>query len=423
MITEAERRFMNETQKQADVVIVGGGLVGAALAALLGEAGVAVTVIDARPGPIDSERVGNGQPAQRVSALTPISQQLLEGLSVWSWMASRRVSPYTGMQVWEAEGSGEINFDAEQAGTPVLGHIVENEVTLAALERRLAELPTVTQVFAARLDALQTTGQGQRITLGDGQQFIAPLVVAADGARSRLRELAGIDTHAHETGQAALVTTVRVEREHAGVARQSFLASGPLAFLPLVVEGDEHYCSIVWSTAPDQAERLCALPREALGKALAEAFEYRLGAVEVVAAAVSFPLTQRHAERYVEPGLALVGDAAHSIHPLAGQGVNLGFMDAAVLAEELLEARRRGAGLGDVRILSRYSRRRRGDNAAMLALMDGFRLLFGAKHPALRLARNVGLSGVDRLTPLKRLLMHQAIGERGRLPVSCRLSR
>ena len=411
---------MSEEQSRAEVIVVGAGMVGAALAALLGEAGMAVTVLDARPGPIDSDGVGRGQPAQRVSALTPVSQRLLTGLAVWPWMIARRVSPYTGMQVWEAEGSGEINFNAEQAGTPVLGHIVENEVTLAALEKRLAELPSVTQIFNARLDALQTTANGQQVTLGDGRQFAAPLVVAADGARSRLRELAGIGVHARETGQAALVTTVRTEREHAGVARQNFLPSGPLAFLPLTVEGDDHFCSIVWSTTPEQAERLCALPRDALGKALADAFEYRLGEVDVTDTAVNFPLTQRHAEHYVEAGLALVGDAAHSIHPLAGQGVNLGFMDAAVLAEELIEARHRGAGLGDVRILSRYARRRRGDNTAMLALMDGFRLLFGAKHPALRLARNLGLSGVDRMTPLKRLLMRQAIGERGRLPASCR---
>ncbi|HET8789602.1 MAG TPA: UbiH/UbiF/VisC/COQ6 family ubiquinone biosynthesis hydroxylase, partial [Modicisalibacter sp.] len=341
-------------------------------------------------------------------------------LGVWPTMAARRVTPYRGMQVWDGEGSGEIAFDADQAGTPVLGHIVENDVILTALEARLAELPSVTQVFGARLSALQTTALGRRLILDDGRRFIAPLVVGADGARSQLRELAEIAVHSRDTGQAALVTTVRTERAHAGVARQVFLASGPLAFLPLSVEGDDRYCSIVWSTHPSEAERLCSLSRTALNDALARAFEWRLGGVEVLDDAVMVPLTQRHAEHYVETGLALIGDAAHSIHPLAGQGVNLGFMDAAVLAEELIEARRRGASLGDTRILSRYSRRRRGDNTAMLALMDGFRLLFGAKHPALRLARNMGLSGIDRVTPLKRLLMRQAIGERGRLPASCR---
>ncbi|SDL54959.1 2-octaprenylphenol hydroxylase [Modicisalibacter muralis] len=411
---------MKEADCQAEVIVVGGGLVGATLAALLGEAGVAVTVLDARPGPLVDTGIGQGQPARRVSALTPVSQRLFEHLGVWPAMVARRVTPYRGMQVWDGEGSGEIAFDADQAGTPVLGHIVENDVMLAALEARLADLPSVTQVFDARLSALQTTALGRRLILADGRRFIAPLVVGADGARSQLRELAEIAAHSRDTGQAALVTTVRTERPHAGVARQVFLASGPLAFLPLSVEGDDRYCSIVWSTQPAEAERLCGVSRAALGDTLAQAFERRLGDVAVLDDALVVPLTQRHAERYTESGLALIGDAAHSIHPLAGQGVNLGFMDAAVLAEELIEARRRGASLGDTRILSRYSRRRRTDNTAMLALMDGFRLLFGAKHPAVRVARNLGLSGVDRLLPLKRLLMRQAIGERGRLPASCR---
>jgi 2-octaprenylphenol hydroxylase len=178
--------------------------------------------------------------------------------------------------------------------------------------------------------------------------------------------------------------------------------------------------SIVWSTTPEEAERLTGLSADALGQALGAAIEHRLGEVTVVDRALAVPLIQRHAEHYVRPGFALVGDAAHSIHPLAGQGVNLGLMDAAVLAEEVVEGRRRGLSPGDEHVLARYARRRRGDNAAMLALMDGFRLLFGARHPALTLARNLGLSGVDRLGPLKRLLMQQATGHRGRLPAACR---
>ncbi|MFC3283843.1 UbiH/UbiF/VisC/COQ6 family ubiquinone biosynthesis hydroxylase [Litchfieldella rifensis] len=404
---------------QPEVIVVGGGMVGTTLAALLGEAGVAVCVLDARPGPVDGD-AGRGQPAMRVSALTEVSRRLFAHLGVWSAMTARRVTPYTAMQVWDGQGSGEIRFAAEQAGVPTLGHIVENDVILAALEARLAELPAVEQVFDAQVGDLQHDDRGRRVTLKDGRAYSAPLVVAADGARSRLRTLAGIEAEARDTGHRAVVTTVRVALPHAGVARQVFLPTGPLAFLPLTMDGEDRYCSIVWSTTPDEAERLTGLTREALGVALEEAFERRLGRVEVIDAAVSFALAQRHAASYVSSGLALVGDAAHNIHPLAGQGVNLGLMDVAVLAEELLRARSRGAELGDVRVLSRYARRRRGDNAAMLAMMDGFRLLFGARHPAWQLARNLGLSGVDRLTPLKRLLMRQAIGERGRLPASCR---
>lgn len=407
---------------QTEVMIVGGGMVGATLAALLGEAGVRVAVLDARPAPLAQPATPAAEipPSLRVSALTPVSQRLFERLGVWSAMTAQRVTPYTGMRVWDAEGSGEIHFTADQAGVPNLGHIVENDVTLAALEARLAQLPTVEQRFDTRVVGLANDDGGVCLTLDDERMLGASLVVAADGARSRLRDMAGIDTRESDTGHVAVVTTVRIAQPHGGVARQVFLSTGPLAFLPLSVNGEPHYCSIVWSTTPDEATRLLELAPDALGMALAEAFEWRLGAVEVVDDAIGVPLVQRHAADYVTPGLALIGDAAHSIHPLAGQGVNLGLMDAAVLAEELLEARRRGASLGDLRILSRYARRRRGDNASMLALMDAFRQLFGSRHPALTLARNLGLSGVDRLTPVKRLLMRQAIGERGRLPASCR---
>ncbi|WLI74945.1 UbiH/UbiF/VisC/COQ6 family ubiquinone biosynthesis hydroxylase [Halomonas alkalicola] len=395
-------------------------MVGAALACLLGQAGVEVALVDARESLLDHEAVGRGRPGMRVSALTPVSQRLLERLGAWEWMAARRISPYRFMQVWEAEGSGEVSFSAEQAGVAKLGHIVENDVTQAALERRLVALPSVRLLLGARVTGLTDAEGGRCVHLADGRRLVAPLVVAADGARSPLRELAGIETRQRDTGHRAMVTTVKVARPHGEVARQAFLPTGPLAFLPLRLNGESDHCSIVWSTSPEEAERLLGLAPEALGEALAAAIDHRLGEVTVVDRAVAFPLVQRHAERYVLPGLALVGDAAHSIHPLAGQGVNLGLMDAAVLAEELLAARRRGAALGDERVLARYARRRRGDNAGMLALMDGFRLLFGARHPALALARNLGMGAVDRLTPLKRLLLQQATGHRGRLPRTCR---
>ncbi len=418
---DAARDPQGGAEMRAEVVIVGAGMVGAALACLLGEAGVEVALVDAREALLDPEKVGRGQPAMRVSALTPVSQRLLEGLGAWEWMAARRISPYRYMQVWDAEGSGEVSFSADQAGVPILGHIVENDVTLAALERRLGALPSVQPVLGGRVAALEAAeGEARRVRLADGRCLVAPLVVAADGARSPLRELAGINTRERDTGHRALVTTVKVAHAHGEVARQAFLPTGPLAFLPLRLEGDTHHCSIVWSTTPEEAERLERLAPEALGQALAAAIDHRLGEVTVVERTATFPLVQRHAEGYVLPGLALVGDAAHSIHPLAGQGVNLGLMDAAVLAGELLAARRRGVGLGNERWLARYARRRRADNAGMLALMDGFRLLFGARHPALALARNLGMRGVDRLSPVKRLLMQQATGHRGRLPLSCR---
>jgi 2-octaprenylphenol hydroxylase len=408
----------------SDVLIIGGGIVGSTLALLLGEAGWRVTIVDAAPAPEIDETLGQGKPALRVSALTAASQRLLTSLDVWPWLAARRVAAYRGMRVWDAEGSGEIGFDADDVGVDALGHIVENELLLAALARRLQALPSVERLSNVRLTGYVRDAGQAVITLDNGEQRRAPLIVGADGANSPLRGMAGIPVRERDTGQAAVVTTVRTSIGHGGVARQAFLATGPLAFLPLIVEGRDDHCSIVWSTTPGEARRLTALGetdegRAQLGVELAQGLGRRLGDVEVIDGAPHFPITQRHAQRYVDDGLALVGDAAHSLHPLAGQGVNLGLMDAAVLAEEWIRARRRGAPAGDRRILARYERRRRDDNAAMLAAMQGFQRLFGSQQPALRLARNWGLSGVDRLMPVKRLLIRQALGEYGDLPERC----
>ena len=411
-----------------EVVIVGGGMVGASLACLLGVEGIRVLLLDAREAPLDSHNIGRASPAARVSALTPVSQRLLQGLGVWPKVVERRATPYDAMQVWDAAGSGEVNFTADQAGLSVLGHIVENEVVVTALEERLAELPNVEQRFGARVAGLEKqpgphgedATEGYQLVLEDGERLAAPLIVAADGARSPLRDMAGIGYKSEDTGHVAVVTTVKNERSHGGVARQAFVDGCPLAFLPLTVDGDSRYCSIVWSTTPAHAEHLQALSGEALGHELAAGIDHRLGETLAIDRAQALPLTQRHAERYYQPGLVLVGDAAHSIHPLAGQGVNLGLMDAAVLAEEWLLARARGLPAGHTLSLERYARRRRGDNASMLKLMEGFWRLFGASHPALTLARNLGMSGVDRLGLVKRLILQQASGQRGRLPLSCR---
>jgi len=429
----------------SDVLIVGGGVVGSTLALLLGEANWRVTIVDAAPAPEEIDTLGQGKPALRVSALTAASRRLLTTLDVWPWLVSRRVAAYRGMQVWDGEGSGEIRFDAEDVGVDSLGHIVENDLLLAALAQRLQALPNVEWLQEVRLTdyvreseandsetrELNTRepkifGTGHTvITLDNGEQRRAPLIVGADGANSPLRAMAGIPVHERDTGQAAMVTSVRTAVGHGGIARQAFLPTGPLAFLPLTIDSRDDHCSIVWSTTPAEARRLTALGetdegRSQLGIELAQGLGSRLGDVEVIDAAPHFPIIQRHAQRYVDEGLALVGDAAHSLHPLAGQGVNLGLMDAAVLAEEWIRARQRGAPPGDRRILVRYERRRRSENAAMLAAMQGFQQLFGSRQPALRFVRNWGLSGVDRLMPVKRLLIRQALGEYGDLPERCR---
>ncbi|MGP9568614.1 UbiH/UbiF/VisC/COQ6 family ubiquinone biosynthesis hydroxylase [Halomonas sp. AOP5-B2-8] len=410
-----------------EAVIVGGGMVGSALCALLAQAGMRVALVEALPGPVSLKQAASALPAPRVSALTPVSQRLLTHLGAWPAMQQTRITPYRGMQVWDAEGSGDIAFSADEAGVLVLGHIVENAVTLAALNSQVIDHPNVTTFFGTSIQALQRASQkadkqadGDWLVLDDGRQLHAPLIVAADGAHSSLREMAGIEVASDAMQQDAVVTTVQCAKPHGGTARQAFIDGRPLAFLPLTVADDDRYCSIVWSTTPEHAAELCSSSRSALGDALAQALGHRLGSVKVCDQAHRFPLVQRHARQYVQEHFALVGDAAHSIHPLAGQGVNLGLMDAAVLAEEVVHAWQRGAPWGAISTLKRYERRRRFDNAAMLALMKGFKVLFGSHHPVLTLARNLGMSGMNQQVPLKRMLMRQATGERGRLPLTCR---
>lgn len=401
-----------------DAIIVGAGMVGATLCWLLANAGMRVALVEAQSAP--PEHALSELPATRVSALTPVSQRLLTHVGAWPLMANARVTPYRHMQVWDAEGSGEIAFSADEAGVPVLGHIVENDVTLSALHGALARQAKASLYFDAPVAALAAAASGRQLRLANGQTLQAPLIVAADGARSALREMAGIDVVSESMGQEAVVTTVHCEKPHGATARQAFIDGCPLAFLPLTVQGDAHYCSIVWSTTPAHATALCRLSQASLGETLGNALGARMGAVTACDRAYRFALVQRHARDYVQPHFALVGDAAHSLHPLAGQGVNLGLMDAAVLAEEVTAAWRRGAPWGELSTLKRYARRRRGDNQSMLGLMKGFKSLFGSHDPALTLMRNLGMSGMDKLAPLKRIVMRQATGERGRLPVICR---
>ena len=267
-----------------------------------------------------------------------------------------------------------------------------------------------------RLDGLRRSGDGWLVSLGDGRQLRAPLLVAADGANSAIRRLAGCTTREWDYLHHAIVTSVRCAEAHRRTAWQRFTDDGPLAFLPLERDGDRHWCSIVWSTTPEQAGRLMALDDAAFAAALGAAFEWRLGAVLEVDPRHCIPLRQRHARRYVEPGLALIGDAAHVIHPLAGQGVNLGFLDAATLAEVLLHARGRGERLAELRVLSRFERRRMPHNLAMMAAMEGFERLFQADPLPLRWLRNTGLKWMDKLPGGKALFVRQALGLSGDLP-------
>ena len=404
---------------QADLIIVGAGMVGSALALALEHSGLEILVVDGGPlsvRPFTAE--GAFEP--RVSALSAASQRILERLGVWDGIVARRVSPYRDMRVWDGSGTGSVHFSAASVHAEVLGHIVENRVVQDALLDRLHD-SQIGLLGSARLEQLRRSGDGWLLTLADGRELRAPLLVAADGANSAVRRLAGCATREWDYLHHAIVTSVRCERAHQATAWQRFTDDGPLAFLPLARQGDEHWCSIVWSTVPAEAERLMALDDEAFRHELGKAFEWRLGQVTAVDPRICIPLRQRHAKRYVESGLALIGDAAHSIHPLAGQGVNLGFLDAAVLAEVLLHALQRGEQANDVRVLSRYERRRMPHNLAMMAAMEGFERLFQADPLPLRLLRNSGLNWVDELPDAKALFVRRALGLAGDLPALAQL--
>ncbi|WP_313086054.1 2-octaprenyl-3-methyl-6-methoxy-1,4-benzoquinol hydroxylase [Pseudomonas sp.] len=404
---------------QADLIIVGAGMVGSTLALGLQDAGLQIRLVDA--GPLTVQPFDEAAPFEpRVSALSAASQRILDRVGAWPGVVARRASPYSEMQVWDGSGTGRVDFSAASVHAEVLGHIVENRVIQDALLDALQRQGSVQLTGNASLQGLQPTEDGWSLTLADGEQLQAGLVVAADGANSTVRRLAGCATREWDYLHHAIVTSVRCAQPNQATAWQRFTDDGPLAFLPLQRGTDSHWCSIVWSVTEAQAQRLMALDDAAFRDALGRAFEYRLGEVQVTDPRVCIPLRQRHAKRYVQPGLALVGDAAHSIHPLAGQGVNLGLLDAAVLAEVLLAARARGTPLGELRALSRYERRRMPHNLAMMAAMEGFERLFQADALPLRWLRNAGFKGVRALPEAKALFVRQALGLSGDLPVLAR---
>ncbi|WP_415846054.1 2-octaprenyl-3-methyl-6-methoxy-1,4-benzoquinol hydroxylase [Stutzerimonas zhaodongensis] len=400
---------------QADLIIVGAGMVGSTLALALRDAGLSIKLIDA--GPLEIQPCAPSDTFEpRVSALSAASQRILERVGAWAGITHRRASPYTDMHVWDGSGTGQIHFSAASVHADVLGHIVENRVVQDSLLDVLKDDGSVELLPNARLEQLQRSERGWSLTLSDGKQVEATLVVAADGANSAVRRLAGCETREWDYLHQAIVTSVRCANSNQQTAWQRFTDEGPLAFLPLQKEGDSHWCSIVWSVTETEAQRLMALDDAAFRHALGRAFEFRLGDVLDADPRLCIPLRQRHAKRYVQHGLALIGDAAHTIHPLAGQGVNLGLLDAAVLAEVLIAAIARGEQLGDPRVLSRFERRRMPHNLAMMAAMEGFERLFQADPLPLRWLRNAGLKGIQALPEAKALFVRQALGLSGDLP-------
>lgn len=394
-----------------DVIVVGGGLIGGTLAGLLAARAMNCIVVEKNP----LSASAGADP--RALAITRASARILEAAGTWRQVARDQIGYFRRMQVWDEHGDGDIEFDSAELCEPTLGYIVAQDVLEQA-----ASLAHQDQVHIRRLQPAAPAGlrldtERAILTLEDGKSITARLVVAADGANSRVRTLAGIACAAHDYQQQAVACIVTTELPHEDVARQRFMTDGPLAFLPMA---GAHTCGIVWSTSPPRAEALLALAAPDFNGALAEAFSHRLGAVLDSGPRGGFPLRHAQAESYCLPRLALIGDAAHTVHPLAGQGANLGLLDAASLAEVIGDASAAGRDIGSLAVLRRYERWRRGENQLMLKTMQGFKVLFASPSPMVRCLRNTGMDLVDMITPLKHLIMRRASGLTGDLPHTAR---
>lgn len=381
-------------------------MVGAALACALANAGLRVAVVEAlKPKSFDPQ----SDYELRVCAISPGSEKILAALKVWPLVQERRICPYTQMHVWDASGWGEIHFDATEIGEFHLGHIIENHVIQGALLERLHSFENATLYCPDTVQLIEIGDDSAKVELASGTLLEAKLVVGADGYNSKIRSLCGIIFQAYSYTQDAVVANVDTEFSNQGVAWQRFLPGGPLAFLPLATRTS----SIVWSTTRDHAQLLVNTEEQMFCEMLSEAFDYKLGRVEATSPRASFPLRGGQAESYVVPRVALIGDAAHSIHPLAGQGVNLGFKDAATLADVLLKASR---DIGSLRVLRRYERARKADNVITMRVMEGFKSLFAVDTVPIPFLRSMGLALTNVALPVKHQLMRRAMGITGERP-------
>ena len=383
-------------------------MVGSLLGCALGDSGLKVAVLDHRP----PEPLPENGYDLRVSAVTLASVSIFKAIGAWEAMQPR-AAPVRAMHVWDASGSGKVDFDAAEMGEPCLAYIIENRLMQGALVERLHHFTNVHYLCPIEIAALDMTPGAATVALQDGRTLRAKLLVGADGAQSHIRELAGIAVRRFPFEQKGIVANIVTEKPHTETARQRFLPTGPLAFLPLP---ELHTCSIVWSAETKRADELMALDDAAFLGELQSASGNLLGQIQSIGPRAVFPLALSHAVSYVSERLALVGDAAHTVHPLAGQGVNLGYLDAATLAEVLLDAAGQKKDIGALPVLRRFERWRKGENMAMLAVTGGFKQLFSNNLPGVRELRNVGLNLTNAAAPIKNLIMRRASGLEGDLP-------
>jgi 2-octaprenyl-3-methyl-6-methoxy-1,4-benzoquinol hydroxylase len=399
---------MSDMNKQFDVIIIGGGMVGSAVACGLGGSELKVAVVEQTI----PESFSVEQPHDlRVSALSIASKNILQSVGAWAGVLNRRFCPFRRMRVWETAGDAE--FISDDINCSELGYIVENRVTQLALLERLAEFENIELIAPTNLKKISyLPGEQTVLELEDGCKLETKLLVAADGGNSRVRQAVGLGVSSKDYNQHALVISIETEYEQQDITWQHFVPSGPQAFLPLT----GHYGSIVWYNSADEVRRLKSLPYEELIIELTKTFPDCLGEVKQILGLASFPLKRQHAQQYAKPGVVLVGDAAHMINPLAGQGVNIGLLDAATLAEVLIDASVKGQDIADISVLKCYEKMRRNENLKMMTVMDAFYRVFSNDMLPVKFLRNLGLGLAERILPAKNKVMRLAMGLEGNLP-------
>ncbi len=391
---------------KTDILVVGGSLNGLPLAIALASAGLDVTVLE-RDDPADVVDAGFDG---RVSAIAHASRNLFKSIGVWEYL--EEAEPMLDIRITDGPSKLFLHYDHRQLGDEPFGHMVENRHMRMALLKRAAELDTLTLLAPATYDTVERQSDGVTAVLSDGRTVSARLVVGADGRNSPLRQAAGIGTVGWSYDQAGIVCTVAHEYPHNGVAQERFLNPGPFAILPM----SQNRSSLVWTEQTDMAAKIMSLDEAAFEAQMARRFGDYLGKLEVTGPRWSYPLALHQSDSYIAERLALIGDAAHGMHPIAGQGLNLGLRDVAALAEVIIDTARLGLDFGQQATLEKYQRWRRFDSLTLLAITDGLNKLFITDVAPVRLARDLGLAAVHKMPRLKGFFMEHARGTVGVLP-------
>ncbi|WP_371195128.1 FAD-dependent monooxygenase [Glaciecola sp. SC05] len=393
----------------ADVLIVGAGIVGQTLALALAQLTLdkplKIVIVDSQSS-LEVSGLHENVFSPRVSAISAASQKTFEKLRAWQHITRRQ--PYTHMQVWDADGFGKIDFSAQEIGLSTLGHIIENEQITQGLFYQGKTHKNITYLLGSAIEQMVHINGEYQLKLEDSSVVSTKLLVGADGANSFVRRQLGFNQTFWDYDHIAIVANVATECPHELSARQAFTPTGPLAFLPLA---DPYQCSIVWSQDTQAAKALLALPEDEFCKAMMVAIDVKLGACKLSTQRFSYPLRMRYAKQWVDESIALIGDAAHTIHPLAGQGANLGIADAVALADNIAQSIATNKPFNSKQQLRKYERFRKAEAQKVIATMEGFKQLFSGSNPVKKLVRNIGLSAANKLKPVKQFFIQQAEGK------------